>query len=138
MKFESGFQALQVWNQEAIQNAPFGLKVWLITMALTFLTSVFFLRSYRGARAALITTVLGLLFTKLVAPGFGLIVFSGLVALTHVLLWPVSLYFLFKDFRLTTNSYYRIWTGWTICIIAVSLVFDTRDASKYLLYLLRQ
>lgn len=118
-----------------MQSAPLSLKLWLGTMALTIGSSLLFVRHHPGARAVFGFTALGLLFTKWAAPQLGLTVFSGLVALTHTLLWPFGLYFLCKDHFATKSKVYKLWIPWTASIILVSLFFDFRDAFKYLTYL---
>ena len=135
MQIESGYEALQVWNKEAIISTPFYLKIWLGIMAISLLSSLIFIKNL-GARAVFIFTSLGLLFTKLIAPQLGLTVYSGLVALTHVALWPLSLYFLYRDYFVIKTGLYRFWIYWVSIIIMISLIFDVRDAYKYIAFIL--
>jgi len=133
MDSNSGYEALQVWNSEAISTAPLALKVWLGMMAITFLTSFIFVKKYNGPRAIAYSVFTGFLFTKLIAPKIGLIVYSGLVALTHVTLWPIGLIFLFRDRgNWSKSKLYQLWSYWVIVIMLISLAFDLRDAITYL------
>ncbi len=136
MELESGYQALQVWDQQAVASAPMALKVWLGLMGVSVAFALLFIKR-SGARYILTSVVLGLLVTKFIAPFFALTIYSGFVALTHVCCWPLGLYGLWRDGkgRSVSKSYF-VWSIWISLIFFISLIFDVRDAFKYLFFLL--
>lgn len=131
---KSGHGALQIWDKAAILSSPLELKAWLLVMACSFLGGLFFIKKNLGAKMVIICVFSGLGFTKLIAPLIEITVFSGLVALTHVLLWPAALVFLFKD-AISGRGIYKYWSIWVSGVMLASLVFDVRDAYIYLRYI---
>ena len=130
MSIESGYGALQLWNNEAIMAAPVWLKAWLLGMGASFFAGVPLIFKHRGAAAVVGAFLFGLLFTKFLAPAIGFTVYSGLVALTHVALWPIGIYFLIRDVK--DSKYYRVWSWHILAIMSLSLIFDVRDSFIYL------
>jgi len=106
-------------------------------MVITFLLSLFFVKNHKGARSVLLITSTGIIFTKFIASYFNLVVYSGLVALTHTLLWPICLVYLVKDYFKIKSKIYRNWALFTILIILISLIFDFRDSFIYLNFIIK-
>lgn len=135
--YEPGHQALEVWNAEAMTNSPQAVKVWLSIMLVSFALGLLFVWKKVEARWAVGGFVLGLLVTKYVLPMTGLVIFSGLVALVHLIFWTPALVILLKKRRfLKEHSLYAYWCGLITLVIIISFVFDLRDAAIYLAHML--
>lgn len=134
IQIPAGYGALEVWNAEAMANAPMLFKMWLAIMGLSFLSSIFFVRSHKLPRYALVSFVSGLCLTKFVLPQLGITVYSGLVALIHVLLWlPVLILILKKGLTPQLGDWYSRWRLWLGTVISISMFFDIRDATLFIL-----
>ena len=63
-------------------------------------------------------------------------VLAGQVSLTHIIFWTPGAIMLWRDrknFRWPTA--YSVWMGFVAVFYTVSMVFDVRDASIYLVHL---
>lgn len=135
--YESGHQALQVWDARAMTNMPLEVKVWLYFMLLTFVIGLAFVRTRVEARWVVCGVLLGLAVTKWVLPAMGFTMLSGLVALVHVIFWTPALYQLLRRRTfLRERSFYALWCAWVALVILISFVFDIRDSVIYLEHVL--
>ena len=136
MAYESGHQALQVWDAEGQANAPLWVQYWVKFIALTTLVGLLFARRHAEARWAVGGIILGILVTRLLIPALGVVKLSGLVALVHLVFWSPALFLLLKNRPFMQGwSAYSVWAAVMTFVICFSFVFDIRDAAIYLHHL---
>ena len=134
--YEHGPGALQIWDAEGQAKVSEWLKVWLLFMAISMLSGIFFVWKHSEARWVVGGLFLGLLMTKFIVPALSIINLSGLVALVHVIFWSPALFVLLRNRPFTRGfSAYAIWAGVVTAVISFSLIFDIRDATIYLHHL---
>ncbi len=134
--YESGHQALQVWNSEGMANTPTVIKIWLYFMLVTFAAGLLFVRKHIEARVVVVGVIVALLITKWFAPMLGIVVLSGFVALVHLICWSPALFLLLKRrIFIKQRSFYALWCGWVTVVIIISFVFDIRDAAIYVMHM---
>lgn len=103
---------------------------WMITIGLT---SAIFAVKHTGARWVLAAFVAN--HTVAIGTGMsGLVPMSdGAINLTHVVFWTPAVIVLARSLRtLNRRSIYGIWHLLALATMVVSLVFDYRDAFRYL------
>lgn len=131
--YESGHQALELFDDEAMSKAPQALRLWLMFMGASFAAGLLFVWRHPIARWVVGGFVLTILSVAVVIPVLGLTTLSGLLALIHLIFWTPGLYLLLKHRPfLAKLSPYSVWSGVMTLVIAVSFVFDIRDAAIYL------
>lgn len=136
--YETGHQALQLWNKEAMANAPVGVRLWLLFMLTSFASGLFFIKNHFIARWVVGGFVVSFFCGGLVAKALGLATLSGYVALVHLVCWSPGLYLLLtRQPFLREQGAYLIWSGLITMVICISFYFDIRDAWIYLNYMLR-
>lgn len=133
--YASGAGALERFDAEARAALPPILKGWLMLLLGTFAASLIFVWKKVEARWAIV----GLLCAMLAGPAafraLGWPMLGGAIALSHLVCWaPVlTILILKRPFaRRQHGKLYRIWTAMLFAVIAISLVFDVRDAWIYL------
>ncbi|BFM15610.1 hypothetical protein R50073_17930 [Maricurvus nonylphenolicus] len=134
----SGHQPLQIWDDEARNNLPAWVQVWLTILKLAILPSVFFAWKYVEARWVLASIVAGVTFSNLIAPQLGLLPLAGLTSLTHVIFWTPAIVVLIKNRPFMQGfSLYNAWAAFMLACMLFSFVFDIPDAWTYLGYQLQ-
>lgn len=134
--YNSGHAALEVWDSDAQANLPQWIKIWLIFMGAVYAGGLFFLKNHIEARWLVGGFIAGLLFSKLVIPGLGIVPLSGLVGLDHVVFWTPALVVMLKNRPFIRGfSIYNFWSGLATGCILFSFVFDLRDAYIYIDYM---
>ena len=131
--YESGHQALQLWDSQAFANAPTWVRYWIWFMAASFVTGLLFVRQHSIARWVVAGFIAGLIISTVVAPAVGIIGLSGFVALVHLICWTPALYLLLsrRPF-IGSRSPFALWSGLITAVILFSFIFDIRDAVIYL------
>ena len=129
--------ALELWDNAARSSLPIWLYAWLGLLVLAFVGSLFFVREHRAARWALV----GFATSHLLVVGIEMldlaVMRKGLVSVTHVIGWAPVLFVLIRALQnAPARSAYGMWCRALGFIIAVSLIFDLRDAVMYLYYAL--
>lgn len=134
--FESGHQALQLWDAAGQSNAPAWVQVWLKVMAVSFLAGLLFVRKHVEARWVVGGIIVSLLLSKFGVGLTSIPLLSGLVALIHLVCWSPGLYFLLKHRPFMKGwSFYAVWSALITGVILFSFVFDIRDAAIYIKYI---
>lgn len=131
--YEPGHQALQLWNETAMNNAPQWMNIWLSVMVGSFALGILFVWHHVAARWLVGGFILMVLFVFFVAPILELTPFSGLFALLHIIFWTPGLIILLKERPFLKGfSFYGVWGGLIILVILISFVFDFPNAAIYL------
>jgi hypothetical protein len=134
---ETGHQALQLWNKDAMANAPVGVRLWLMFMLASFASGLFFVKKHVIARWVVGGFLVSFFCGRLIADALGLVTLSGYVALVHLVCWSPGLYLLLtRQPFLREQGAYLIWSGLITMVIVISFYFDLRDAWIYLSYML--
>ena len=132
--------ALRPWNNAARKSLPRGVLAWLGLLVATCLASVFFVASHQAARWVLggflishVIVFVGPLVCK------SLDLRAGLVSLLHIVCWSPGLVFAGLDLLSGSGvGVYVIWSWAIVIVTAISFFFDFRDASIYVMYLVRR
>lgn len=134
--FESGYKALEIWDDKAMQTAPLALKIWLYFMTAVLAAGLLFIWRHPIARWIVGGTIGIILAVGFLAPALGLVTYAGLASLSHLIFWSPGLYLLLKEKPfLKGRSPFAIWSGVVCAMILISFVFDVRDAAIYLYYM---
>ncbi len=105
------------------------VQMWINWMLFIFMASILFVWKHKSARIVLASFILTLPVALLI---FNLTKSAHLIGVAHIMIWGPLAYFLFKSdlkepsFR--PKSTYGIWVILLLITIAISLVFDVRDA----------
>lgn len=135
--YQSGHQALELFDQAAWATTPTWVRYWIMFMAATFAAGLLFVWKHPIARWATGGFILGLIFTSVIAPLFDIPPLSGFIGLCHIIFWSPALYLLVKHKPfLHGASPFAIWSGLMTAVILFSFVFDFRDAFIYLRHVL--
>ncbi|MEP3480709.1 MAG: hypothetical protein ABJZ55_15770 [Fuerstiella sp.] len=133
--YPSGAGALEQFDAEARAALPPMMKGWLMLLLGTFAASVVFAWKKVEARWAL----LGLLLAMLAGPAFysavGWPMLGGAIALSHLVCWTPVLVVLALRRPFAKREHGKLYRGWSailLTVIAISFVFDVRDAWIYL------
>lgn len=134
--YESGHQALEVWDAEGRANAPPAVRIWILVMLASFLPALVFAWRHVEARFVAGGVLGGLVASQLIVGATGIVPLSGYVALVHLIFWSPALVLLLmrQPFRRSLGVY-SIWSGWVTLVILISFVFDIRDAVIYLVHI---
>lgn len=131
--YETGHGALQLWNEEAMNEAPEWLQVWLLVLVGSFALGILFVWRHVAARWLVGGFLLMMLFVLFAAPALGLTPLSGLIALLHIIFWMPGFLMMLKERPFFKGfSLYGLWGGLITLVIIISFVFDFRDAAIYL------
>jgi len=133
--FQPASLALEKWDMQTRLELPIYLKVWLASMLITHLLSILFIKQHVAAR-----WVLGC-FIASHAVVFGIeysasnLLYGGMVSLSHVIFWIPALAALYRyRHEAKASSGYQIWVGAILFFYSISLIFDLRDASIWVLH----
>jgi len=125
--------ALQEWNMETRLGAPLALKIWLGSMLVANLASVFFLRRHVPARWVLGAFVVSHLWITYAEATGAFVVYGGMVSLGHIIFWtPAILSLLRHRDQIVLPSRYGIWACIMLGFYGISLIFDVRDAGYWI------
>jgi len=122
----------ELMNQMNSQTAelPQWVQLWMNWMMIVFLAAILFVKNHVAARVALGTFLLTFL------AAFGLFYLTRnihLFSLVHLVLWtPLLVYLYKKELRpgnVALATPYGIWLILLCATIAISLIFDVRDAA---------
>lgn len=133
--FDSGHGALQRFDAAGIAATPLWVQIWLTFLAITFLSSLFFIRKHAIARWAIGGILLSVPLTPIIARSLGFPFLGGAIAIGHIVFWSPALVLLLikRPFLDETNSLpYRIWSAAMTFVIAFSFIFDIRDSIIYI------
>lgn len=125
--------SLRVWDNKARLSLPLGLKVWLALLVATFLSSVVFVTDHHPARWVLGGFIVShlLVIALSVAKSFTLRI--GVVSLTHVVCWTPGFVLAIVDVQgRGVNTPYELWLYAIVIVIAISFLFDLKDAGGYI------
>lgn len=135
--YTHGHGALQIFDQQGMENAPQWVMIWIMFMAGSFFASLFFVKNHPIARWVAGCFVVGIVVMELAVRVFNVIPLSGFIALIHIVCWSPALFqLLMKRPFLGRRSAFTIWSGIITFVICFSFVFDVRDAFIYLKHLL--
>jgi hypothetical protein len=135
--YEPGHQALQLWNETAMNNAPQWLNIWLSVLVGSFALGLLFVWRHVAARWLVGGFILMVLFVLFIAPILELMPFSGLFALLHIIFWMPGFLILLKERPFLNGfSFYGLWGGLITVVILISFVFDLPNAAIYLDHIL--
>ena len=135
--YESGYHALQVWDDAAMKIAPPLMKAWLAVLLGSFALGLLFVWRHAAARWLVGGFLLMMVFGAFAVPALNLVSLSGLVALLHIVFWTPVLIMMLKERAFFKGlSFYNVWAGLITLVIIISFVFDIRDAAIYLDHML--
>ncbi len=132
-----GNGALEIFDQEGMDNSPQWVRSWILFMMLSFAGSLLFAWKHVVARWVLGGFLLGAAAMLTIGKLFGVPPYSGYIAIFHLVFWSPALYqLLTKRPFMGPLSPYSVWAGIMTFVIIFSFVFDIRDAFIYLRHLL--
>lgn len=135
--YESGHQALQIWDDVAMKTAPPIIKGWLVVLLGSFALGLLFIWRHVAARWLVGGFVLMMVFGVFAIPALNLVPLSGLIALLHLVFWTPGLLLMLKERPFLKGfSFYSVWAGIITLVIIISFVFDIRDTAIYLDHML--
>jgi hypothetical protein len=121
--------------QAEVKGYPEGVQIWMKVMAVTFLTSIFFVYKHTGARwflLAFVINIIGLIAGKILFPDATRTIIGSFV---HVFFWtpilwavwrPTSWRSLASTRNNKLNWLYLVWLCGASLVMAISLAFDFR------------
>ena len=133
--FEPIIQAFTQLQLEA-SSYPAGVQIWMKVMAFSFLVSLFFVYSKKGARwilAAFVINVVGLVVVKTL---FNDLSRTEIGTYLHLVFWTPILFLVWnsknrpsfsKATSSITNLSYIIWITWVSLLMLISIVLDARQ-----------
>jgi len=132
-----GNGALEIFDGEGIANSPTWVKAWIGFMMGTFLVGLVFAIKHVQARWVMGFILAGFGTMSVLTNGMGMLAFSGLIALIHIIFWIPALSILLKNRTFSKESTkFARWTGVITFVILFSFIFDIRDAAIYLDHIL--
>jgi len=121
--------ALEKWDMQTRLDLPLHLKVWLASMFVTHLISIFFIKKYIGARWVLGSFIGSHIVVFGVEHSANTILYGGMVSLSHIVFWIPALIAIYQYRSEIQSSWvYKGWVSTLLCFYSISLVFDVRDA----------
>ncbi|GAB5489745.1 MAG: hypothetical protein Pars2KO_33150 [Parasphingorhabdus sp.] len=124
--------ALDDWNMDARNALPTYIKIWLASMLVAHLSSVFFVRKHRPARWVLGGFLLSHLWVAYAEYSDAIDLKAGLVSFGHIVFWlPAIISFYRNRADIKLSSAYGIWACIMFFYYAVSLTIDVREATIY-------
>ncbi|MEK6237068.1 MAG: hypothetical protein N2C14_20355 [Planctomycetales bacterium] len=133
---ESLPSALLVWDNSARTSLPLGLRIWLGFLVLTILSSVFFAWDRVPPRWVLGGFILSHVVVFFLSVREHFTLRRGVVSITHVVCWSPGWVAVIMDlFARGLGDAYGGWSLVLVLVIAVSFLFDLRDAGTYLQWL---
>lgn len=133
--FEPILEAITQLQLEA-SSYPSGVQIWMKVMAFSFLGSLLFVYSNKGARwilAAFVINVVGLIVVKTV---FSDLTRTEIGTYIHLIFWTPILFLVWKSKSRPTlskgtssiaNLGYFVWISWASLLLLISIVLDARQ-----------
>jgi hypothetical protein len=132
-----GIGALEMFNDQAMAQAPMWVRAWLMIMMVSFALGLLFVWKHPIARWAVGGFIASMIIAMGISPALGIVPLSGFFALVHVICWSPALYqLLTKRPFLGPLSPFSIWSGLITAVIIFSFVFDIRDSVIFLNHVL--
>lgn len=129
--------ALEDWNMETRNSLPSHMKLWLFSMLIVHVSSIFFVRRHVAARWVLGAFIVGHTWIAVFEIFQIYTVKGGLVSLGHLITWAPAIYVLYRyRHEIRLPSAYGYWACILSLYYAISLVFDVRDAGIWISSLL--
>jgi hypothetical protein len=113
-----------------------GIQIWMKVMAFSFLGSLLFVYSKKGARwilAAFLINVVGLIVVKI---GFNDLTLTEIGTYIHLIFWTPILFLVWKSqsrpalskgASSIANLSYLVWICWASLLMLISIVLDARQ-----------
>ncbi|MEM7458373.1 MAG: hypothetical protein AAF331_02815 [Pseudomonadota bacterium] len=128
----SALSATDEWNSAARMALPVHIKVWLGAMMLTNIAAIGFVKNHVAARWVFAGFVLSHGLVILMAAS-GQTVLAGQVSLFHIVFWtPGAIMLLRRRSDIKYPSAYAIWATLSLIFYFGSMVFDVRDATRFI------
>ena len=133
--FEAILEAITQLQLEA-SSYPSGVQIWMKVMAVSFLGSLLFVYSKKGARwilAAFVINVVGLIVVKTI---FNDLTRTEIGTYIHLIFWTPVLLLVWKSKSRPTlskgtssiaNLSYLVWISWASLLMLISIVLDARQ-----------
>ncbi len=133
--FEPILEAITQLQLEA-SSYPSGVQIWMKVMAVSFLGSLLFVYSKKGARwilAAFVINVVGLIVVKTI---FNDLTRTEIGTYIHLIFWTPVLFLVWKSKSRPTlskgtssiaNLSYLVWIPWASLLMLISIVLDARQ-----------
>ena len=133
--FEAILEAITQLQLEA-SSYPSGVQIWMKVMAVSFLGSLLFVYSKKGARwilAAFVINVVGLIVVKTI---FNDLTRTEIGTYIHLIFWTPILFLVWKSKSRPTlskgtssiaNLSYLVWISWASLLMLISIVLDARQ-----------
>ena len=133
--FEPILEAITQLQLEA-SSYPSGVQIWMKVMAVSFLGSLLFVYSKKGARwilAAFVINVVGLIVVKTI---FNDLTRTDIGTYIHLIFWTPILFLVWKSKSRPTlskgtssiaNLSYLAWISWASLLMLISIVLDARQ-----------
>ena len=133
--FEPILEAITQLQLEA-SSYPSGVQIWMKVMAVSFLGSLLFVYSKKGARwilAAFVINVVGLIVVKTI---FNDLTRTEIGTYIHLIFWTPILFLVWKSKSRPTlskgtssiaNLSYLVWISWASLLMLISIVLDARQ-----------
>jgi hypothetical protein len=104
-------------------------------MMATYLASLFFVRSERGARWVIAGVIVSHALVVVIEAGELATMRKGLVSLTHMIGWTPALVVVARGLPQTpARTLYGKWCRLLVGVMAIALLLDARDTGMYLYY----
>lgn len=124
--------ALDDWNMEARNALPLYIKVWLASMLVAHVSSIFFVRRYAPARWVMAGFILSHAWVAYAEYSDAIELKAGLVSFGHIVFWlPAIISFYRNRADIKLPSAYGIWACIMFFYYAISLTIDVREATIY-------
>lgn len=131
--------ALDDWNMEARNALPLYIKVWLVSMLVAHVSSVFFIRNHIPARWVLGGFILSHAWVAYAEYSDAIDLKAGLVSFGHIVFWlPAIISFYRNRADIKLPLAYGIWACIMFFYYAISLTIDVREATIYFSHLTGQ
>jgi hypothetical protein len=129
------FEAVTQLQIEASSYSS-GIQIWMKVMAFSFLGSLIFVYSKKGARwilAAFLINVVGLIVVKI---GFNDLTRTEIGTYIHLIFWTPILFLVWKSqsrpalskgASSIANLSYLVWICWASLLMLISIVLDARQ-----------
>ena len=133
--FEAILEAITQLQLEA-SSYPSGVQIWMKVMAVSFLGSLLFVYSKKGARwilAAFVINVVGLIVVKTI---FNDLTRTEIGTYIHLIFWTPIFFLVWKSKSRPTlskgtssiaNLSYLVWISWASLLMLISIVLDARQ-----------
>ncbi len=130
-------KALWVWDNQARLTLPPVLAAWLGILVCVCLCSAFFLSNHAPARWVLGGFVASHLIVFGLAAAQLFTMRRGVVSMLHIICWAPGLVASIVDAEArSADRLYATWSYSVIAVLAISFLFDLRDAGTYSYFLI--